>query len=61
MDRVLYVPELAPYNLFSVPRAMDLGFKLHGQDKTISLIREDDGFSLDFDRPKKTRSSWVAT
>eukprot|EP00980_Cylindrotheca_fusiformis_P017479 scaffold5477_cov97-Cylindrotheca_fusiformis.AAC.1 len=61
LDNVMYVPELAPFNLFSVPRAMDLGFKLHGHDKLISLVREEDGFSLDFDIPMKTKSSWLAT
>jgi hypothetical protein len=55
---VKVVPELAPFNLFSTTSALDKGFELRNDGKTITV--KEGNFNLKFDHEIKTRSGFVA-
>jgi len=55
---VKYVPELGPYNLFSLTTAMKKGYQLGSCDKAITLSKG--SFQMAFDTAIITKSSWLA-
>ena len=57
MKDVYYVPELGPYNLFSITMALDKGFSLGNKGKTITLSKS--GYEIKFDRQIATKSGWL--
>jgi hypothetical protein len=57
MRDVYYVPELGPYNLFSITMALDKGFSLGNKGKTITLTKG--AYEIKFDRNISTKSGWL--
>jgi len=57
MKDVYYVPELGPYNLFSITMALDKGFTLGNKGKTITLTKG--SREIKFDRNISTKSGWL--
>ena len=57
MKDVYYVPELGPYNLFSITMALDKGFSLGNKGKTITLTKG--GYEIKFDRNIATKNGWL--
>ena len=55
---VKVVPDLAPFNLFSMTTALARGFKLGNEGKQIYVQK--DGFKLKFDHEIKTKAGYVA-
>jgi hypothetical protein len=55
---VKVVPKLAPFNLFSITRALNKGFILGNDGKTITVKKG--SFNLKFDHEIKTKSGYVA-
>ena len=58
LHQVKVIPELAPYNLFSLTAALDNDFKIGNEGKQIYLVKGN--FKLKFDREIKTRGGYVA-
>ena len=64
LDRVImltdvkYVPELGPYNLFSINQALSKGFQLGNEGRTITLTKGD--FKMAFDKVIETKTNWLA-
>ena len=58
LKNVKVIPQLAPYNLFSITWALNRGFKLGNDGKQITLSK--DNFVLKFDREITTSSGYVA-
>ena len=57
LQNVKYVPDLAPYNLFSITQAISNGWSLGNEGKTILLKNE--GKILKFNKMLKTKSGYV--
>jgi hypothetical protein len=58
LDNVKVVPDLAPFNLFSITTALARGYKLGNDGKHIYVEKGD--FRLKFDQEIKTTSGCVA-
>ena len=52
------VPDLAPYNLFSITWALNNGFQLGNKGRTITLTKGN--FTLSFDQEIQTKSGYLA-
>jgi len=53
-----YVPELAPFNLFSITRALSGGCSLGNEGEVITVTTKDD-FTLRFDHKIRTKTGYV--
>ena len=58
LNNVKVVPELAPYSLFSITWALNHGFKLGNEGKTITLSKGN--FLLKFDNEIQTHGGYLA-
>ena len=58
LTNVKYVPDLAPYNLFSITYALSNGFMIGNKGETIYLKKGD--FVLTFDKKIPTKTGYVA-
>ena len=52
-----YVPDLAPFNLFSITRALSGGCRLGNEGEVITITK--DGFRLAFDQKIRTKTGYV--
>ena len=59
LDCVKVVPALAPYNLFSITKALEAGMDLGNVGRTLYLQKQD--YKLTFDREIQTKSGYVGT
>ena len=57
MKNVKLVPDLAPYNLFSITWALNNGFQLGNKGKIITLKKGD--FTMSFDQEIHTKSGYL--
>jgi len=55
---VKFVPELGPYNLFSINQALAKGFQLGNEGRTITLSKGN--FKMSFDKVIETKTNWLA-
>ena len=54
-----YVPQLAPFNLFSITRALSGGCNLGNEGEVITISTKDGGFKLAFDKKIRTKTGYV--
>ena len=57
LNNVKYVPDLAPYNLFSITQALEKGFALGNKGTSLTLTKG--STVIEFDKKITTKSGWI--